>query len=190
MVLRYYLVPGFASAANGDAEALALLARILGGDDTSRLYRKLVLERKLAVQAGADYQGGGLDSGRMALLALAGTELPPQQLETAIDDVLADLARDGITPEELTRAQLALEAERVFETDNQEKRARRYGEGLTHGRSLSDIEAAGHRTDAVTAADIMRVATEYLVARRSVTGTLVRPAAKPAATVGAVPAKQ
>ncbi len=191
LVLRFYLAPSFASAKPGEAEALGLLARILGGDDTSRLYRKLVLERKIAVQAGADFQGGGLDSGRMALLALAGADLPPQQLEAALDEVIAELVRDGVKPEELTRAKLAVEAEDVFDTDNQEKRARRFGEGFTLGRSLAGIEAAGAKTEAVTAADIKRVATEYLVARRSVTGTLQRPAAKTiAASGGATPAKQ
>ncbi len=172
LVLRYYHVPSVASAKAGDAEALALLARILGGDDTSRLYRKLVLEQKIAVQAGADFQGSGLDSGRLALLALAATELPPQKLEAAFDEALADILRDGVTADEITRSKLALEAERVFETDNQEKRARRYGEGLTFGRALADIEAIEQRTEAVTADDIKRVTGAYLLTRRSVTGTL------------------
>src|SRR5690606_10920275 len=59
LLLRFYLAPSFASSSEGEAEALAVLARVLGGDDTSRLYRRLVLETKVAVQAGADYQGGG-----------------------------------------------------------------------------------------------------------------------------------
>lgn len=190
LVLRFYHTPSIASAKPGDAEALALLARVLGGDDTSRLYRKLVLEQKIAVQAGADFQGGGLDSGRMALLALAAANFPPQQLEAAFDDVVAVLIRDGVTPEELTRAKLALEAEHIFETDNQEKRARRYGEALTVGRSLSDIEAVEQRTEAITVADIKRVAVEALVARRSVTGILMRPSVKNVVADGLAPAKQ
>ncbi len=190
LVLRFYLVPSVASARPGEAEALALLARILGGDDTSRLYRKLVLERKIAVQAGADFQGGGLDSGRMALLALAGSDLPPQQLEAALDEVIAELIREGVKLEELTRAKLAAEAEAVFDTDNQEKRARRYGEGLTLGRSLADIEASGARTEVVTADDVKRVAAEYLVVRRAATGTLLRPQAKTVAASGSASPKQ
>jgi zinc protease len=191
LVLRYYHVPSFKTAKGGDAEALALLARVLGGDDTSRLYRKLVLEGKLAVQAGAEYQAGGLDSGRLALLALASKDLPTHQIEQAIDGVVAEVVTNGIAEDELSRAKLALEAERVFETDNQEKLARRFGEGLTVGRSLAEIEAVAQLTDAVTTDDIKRVATEYLVLRRSVTGTLIRPPARAAATVGAAaPAKQ
>lgn len=185
LMLRYYHVPSFASAKAGDAEALSLLARILGGDDTSRLYRKLVLDKKLAVQAGADYQGGGLDSGRLTLLALAGNDRPSGEMESAVDDVVAALVSSGVAEDELDRAKLALEADRVFETDNQEKLARRYGEALTHGRSLTDIEAVAQRTDAVTASDIKRVAAEYLALRRSVTGTLVRPQRQGTLAIGA-----
>jgi zinc protease len=50
-LLRYYLSPSLASGPPGEAESLELLARIIGGDDTSRLYRRLVVE-KLASTAG------------------------------------------------------------------------------------------------------------------------------------------
>lgn len=184
LVLRYYHVASFKTGKPGEGEALALLARVLGGDDTSRLYRKLVLEKKLAVQAGADYQGGNLDSGRLVLLALAAQDNPPQQIEQAMDGVIADVVTNGIGDEELARAKLALAAERVFEIDNQEKLARRVGEAIAVGRSLAEIEAGAQFVETATRDDISRVAAQYLVPRRSVTGTLIRP--PPAATaVGA-----
>jgi zinc protease len=68
-LLRYYHVPSYPSARPGDAESLELLARVVGGDDTSRLYRELVA-KKLASAAGSDYIGNTLDSGRMALARL------------------------------------------------------------------------------------------------------------------------
>ena len=182
LVLRSYHVPAIASAKPGDAEALSLLGRILGGDDTSRLYRAIVLERKLAVQSGADYQGGGLDSGRLSLLALAAKDKTPQQLEQAIDDVVARVVAEGATAEELDRAKQAIEVETVFASDSQERLARRYGEALATGRSVADVEAVPGRVAAVTLADIKRVAATYLVARQAVTGVLVRP---PAAAMAA-----
>ena len=181
IVLRTYLAPGFANAKPGEAETLTLLARILGGDDTSRLYRDLVLGSKLAVQAGADYQGGGLDSGRLSLLALAANDVTPIRIEQAIDDVVARLVIEGPMEAELVRGKRALEASGVFESDNQEMLARRYGEALAAGRTVADVEAVPARLEAVTAADIKRVAAEYLISRRSVTGTLLRPPSKTAA---------
>ena len=177
LVLRYYLVPSQSSAAAGDAEALAVLARILGGDDTSRLYRHLVLDAKIAVHAGADFQGGARDSGRIAMLALAAGDTLPATLEAALDRVVQGVVDASVSDDELRRAKRALEAEHVFQTDDQEKRARRYGEALTNGLSLAHIEGEPARIAAVTAADVARVAKAYFEPRRSVTGILVRPAA-------------
>ncbi|NJO32370.1 MAG: insulinase family protein [Rhodospirillales bacterium] len=179
IVLRYYLVPSFRAAKPGDAEALALLARILGGDDTSRLYRRLVLEKKIAAQSGADYQGSAMDSGRVVLLGLASKELPTHEIEAAFDEIIAEVRVSGVTHEELDRAKLALEAARVFDVDNQEKFARRIGEAVTIGRAIEDIEAEAQRVEAVTLDDIKRIAAAYLVPERSVTGAMVRPGAKP-----------
>ena len=58
---RAYLVPSAATAKPGEAEALEVLAFILGHGNTSRLYRKLVEERSLAVGAGGWYSGSALD---------------------------------------------------------------------------------------------------------------------------------
>src|SRR5208282_3594813 len=52
---RIYLVPSARTAAKGEAEALDVLAHHLGGGQTSLLYRRLVLEQKNAVMAGAYY---------------------------------------------------------------------------------------------------------------------------------------
>ena len=175
LVLRYFQVPSLAVASPADGAALTLLARILGGDDTSRLYRRLVLELKLAVQAGADYQGGARDSGRLSLLALAATDVAPASLADAFDEMLTDMARNGPTEEELVRARRRSEADRVFEADNQEKLARRWGEAVTNGMPIAEIGRLDEHIAAATREDVRRAAATYLDARRSVTGVLRRP---------------
>lgn len=176
LMLRYYHVPSYkSSSVPGEAEALVLLARILGGDDTSRLYRALVLQNKIALQAGADYQGNGLDSGRLSIVALAGRDVASERLEATVDEVVSNFLAGDISDDELSRAKLALEVERIFEADNQEALARRYGEAVAVGRAVADVDAIASRIDAVTVADIKRVAGQYLISRRSVTGSLVRP---------------
>jgi len=177
LVLRFYHVPSHRSGMPEDTAALAVLAQILGGDDTSRLYRRLVVDKRIAAQSGADYQAAGMDWGRMALLALAGQDLAPAALEAEIDHVVAELRSGGVTAEEIERAKFAIEAARIFEADSQEKLARRYGEALTIGRTIAEIEGYPARVAAVTAADVKRVAEKYLVPARTVTGHLVRPAA-------------
>ena len=69
---RYYIVPSYVTAKPGEAEALDLLMKILADGSTSRLYRKLVVEDKVASTTGGDYSGYSLDFGRH--LALRGFE--------------------------------------------------------------------------------------------------------------------
>jgi zinc protease len=174
VLLRYYHVPSYRSARPGEAENLELLVQIVGGGGTSRLYRRLVAE-KLASTAGANYFGNGCDSGRMAFLAIPLPGVPLETIEAALDATIADVRRKGVTQEELERAKAALEARRVFESDDQTALARRYGEGLAVGRSIEDIDALPSRIQSLSPDDVRRTAVEFLSPVRSVTGTLVGP---------------
>jgi zinc protease len=180
-LLRYYEVPSYSSARPGNAESLELLARVVGGDDSSRLYRELVA-KNLASAAGSDYVGNGLGSGRMAFVIVPLPGIPPEQVEAVLDKAIADIGDKGITQDELDRAKFTLEARRVFESDNQMSLARRYGEAVALGRSIADLDDVPRRIQAIGVDDIKQVAREYLVAARSVTGTLAPPPAGETAT--------
>jgi zinc protease len=56
-LLRMYRVPGYVKSPKGTAEAMEVMASILGNGATSRLYKTLVVDRKLAVEAGTSYDG-------------------------------------------------------------------------------------------------------------------------------------
>src|SRR5262245_33631820 len=59
-VQRYYLVPSYTTSKAGESEALEILAHILGRGSNSRLYDKLVVDKGIAVNAGAGYSGSAL----------------------------------------------------------------------------------------------------------------------------------
>src|SRR5665213_1085098 len=59
---RYYLVPSAATAAAGESPALDVLAQLMGSGSNSYLYRALVVDRPLAVNANAGYIGTSLDA--------------------------------------------------------------------------------------------------------------------------------
>jgi zinc protease len=187
VMLRFYHAPSYASGRPGDAESVELLATIIGGDDTSRMYRRLV-SNKLASTAGTDYVGNTLDSGRVSFVIIPLDGIPLEKAEAELDAILAEIRETGVTQEELDRAKLTLEARRVFESDNQMTLARRYGEGVALGRSIADLDAVPRRIQATSLDDIKRTAAEYLTAQRSVTGTLTPPRAGPTAT--GAPARQ
>ena len=174
ILLRYYLSPSLASGPPGEAESLELLARIIGGDDTSRLYRRLVVE-KLASTAGANFSAAARDSGRVAFVVIPLEEVALEKVEGILDAVIREVCEKGVTEAELDRAKSAIEAARVFESDDQMQLARRYGEGVAFGQSLAQIAEVPQRVQSRSVDDIKRVAVEYLARERSVTGSLLLP---------------
>ena len=67
---RLYLVPSCRTASQRDCYALELLAEVIGGGPTSYLYRKLVLERGIAVNAGAWYMSSAMEDTRFCVYAV------------------------------------------------------------------------------------------------------------------------
>ena len=168
---RYYYVPSYATAKLGEAEALQVLMTILGDGSTGRLYRKLVVDDKVAATAGAGYYGGGFDSGAISLQAVA-SHGDLDSVESAVDQVLEDVRKNGVTQLELERAKKSLRADYIYQSDEQETLAHRYGWALATGRTLEQVEAWSAAIAEVTLGDIRNVAEAYLDARRSVTGWL------------------
>nr|WP_045835251.1 pitrilysin family protein [Hyphomicrobium sp. 99] len=170
---RYYQAPSYVTAQPGEAEALDILMKIAGSGSTSRLYKKLVVESKLASSAGGDYSGYGLDGGTISLYAVAADGIPLEKVEAAADDVLANIVKNGVTDAELTRAKNSYLADYVYDSDNQATLARRYGWNLAVGRTVADVEAWPANISKVTADDIKKVAAKYIDLKDSVTGYLV-----------------
>ena len=163
---RDHQSPSYVTAKPGEAEALDLLMKITGSGSTSRIYKKLVVELKLASSAGGDYSGYGLDGGTISLYAVAADGVPLAKVELAIDDVLAEVAKNGVTAAELARAKASYLADYVYDSDNQATLARRYGWSLAVGRTVADVEAWPDNISKVTADDVKKVAAQYLDLRR------------------------
>ena len=170
---RYYLAPSYATAAPGEAEALDILMKIAATGSTSRLYRKLVMEEKAASSTGGWYAGSGLDYGKIGIHAVAGPGASLDQIESLIDSVLADIRSNGVTDAELERAKNSYIAEYVYDSDNQSTMARRYGWGLSVGRTVAEIDKWPEDIARVTRDDIQKVAAKYLDPRHSVTGRMI-----------------
>lgn len=178
-VSRKYLVPSFATGARGESEALDVLAHILGSGSNSRLYRALVVDKKIAVGAGAYYSATALD---MSTFGVYGTPRPGvtlQQVESEIDAAIAVLAEGGVTAEELERSKTRLIADATYARDNQASLARWYGEALTTGSKVEDIASWPDRMRAVTAEAVRDAAVRWLEKRRSVTGYLIKDTSAP-----------
>src|SRR5882724_315809 len=156
-VRRFYLAPSIPTAAPGEAEALYLLMKIAANGATSRLYQKLVSEEKIASSAGGWYSGTGIDSGSIAVYAVAASDVDLDKVEASIDRVLHELREKPVTADELDRAKKAFIAEFVYESDSQSALARRYAEGLLLGQTIEQVNSWPAAIAKVTSEDISRV---------------------------------
>ncbi|MEF2070248.1 M16 family metallopeptidase [Consotaella aegiceratis] len=169
---RAYLVPSDGNAESGEAEALDVLADILGGGTTSRFYRSLIVDQAIAAGAGTYYAGTALDDGQFIIYGTPRGDATLDQIEAALDAEIAKVVKDGITEDELERAKNHVRKGVIYERDNQAAMARRYGAALSTGRSIEDVETWPDRIEAVTVDQVNAVARKYLKPERSVTGYL------------------
>ena len=174
-VNRYYLVPSATTAKPGESEALDVLAHVLGSGSNSRLYRTLVVDKGIALNAGAYLFGHRARLRQVRRLRRAEARACRcMQVEAAIDAVLADVIEHGITADELDRAKNRLIADAVYAQDNQATLARWYGAALATGETVDMVRAWPDRIRAVTADAVQQAARQWLDRRRSVTGYLVK----------------
>jgi zinc protease len=173
-VSRDYLVPSENSAKPGESEALEVLAHVLGSGENCRLYRGLVIEQGLALNAGASYSGTAVDYAKFAVFGAPKPGVSLSAVEAAIDDILADVIGHGVSGEELDRAKTRLIADAVYAEDNQATLARWYGAALATGQTIESVRSWPDRIRAVTVAAVQNAARTWLDRRHSVTGYLVK----------------
>jgi zinc protease len=170
---RCYITPSRTTAAPGEAEALEVLAHMLGGGQTSLLYRALVLDSRRAVAAGAYYMGSALDDTRFFLYASPTPEVSLPELDAAVDSVLAGFVSGPVDPDALERAKTRLIADTIYAQDNQASLARWYGAALATGQTIEQVQAWPAAIEATTAEAVREAARKWLDRRRAVTGYLL-----------------
>jgi zinc protease len=155
-----------------DAAALEVLSVVLSGGRASRLYRHLVHERQLALEAGGDYSYFSFDPNLFWFWA---TPLPGQTPETMEKELLAEMERlkkEPVSDEELKRAKNQIEAGFVFQEDSVHRRASLLARfELIGGYALKDKYLDGIR--AVTAADLKAIAQRYFTEDKKNVGILL-----------------
>jgi len=174
MIQRTYLVPSFATAKPGESEALEVLAHILGSGSNSRLYRALVVDKPIAVMAGAGYDSSALDMSKFGVYGAPRQGITLPQLEAEADAVIAQVIDKGVSAEELERTKFRMIADAIFAQDNQASMARWYGAALMTGATVDDVRRWPDRIRAVTASQVQDAARQWLDKRRSVTGHLIK----------------
>lgn len=169
---RSYLAPSRTAGEKRHAVPLAVLSEILNAP-TGRLHRRLVQGDGPAVSAGSWYSSLSFDQATFGFSASPKTGRKLEEVEAALDDVIAALLADGVMPDEMRLAKTGMLAETVFARDSLSNAARVFGVSLTTGLTVEDVEAWPLLVEAVTAEQVLAAARYVLDLRRSVTGYLL-----------------
>jgi zinc protease len=172
-VVRTYLAPERNPGDQRRAAALTVLAELLGGSGlTSVLGRALQLDRKVALGAGAWYEATSYDPASFGVyvVPIPGTSLA--EAEAALDETLAAFIAKGPDPAHLARVRTQVRAADIFALDSQGGLARRYGDALTSGLTIAEVDAWPGLLQDISAEEVVAAAREVLDLRRSVTGWL------------------
>ena len=182
-IMRTYLAPERDSGNQADAAALTVLAELLGGSgQTSVLARALQFDSQTAVYASAFYDGSSIDDATFGLVVVPSPGVSLATAEGEMDRVIGEFMKTGPDPAALERIRTQVRAGDIYARDDVNSLARRYGEGLSIGLTLDDIESWDDALAAVTEADIMAAATKVFDRRNAVTGWLTQPEPKAEAT--------
>jgi zinc protease len=169
---RAYLAPSYTEESGKPADALTVLAEILGGGESARLYQALVIEKKLAVSASAGYDPDR-GAGRFVIDAEPRDGVSIAEVEAAAAAEIRRLLAEGIGDAEIDRVKKRLQATSLYSRDSLSGVARIIGSAMVTGRSLDEIQAWPERIGAVTAEDVMAVARQVLKDDAAVTAVLL-----------------
>ncbi len=170
---RSYMAPSYITGKTEYADALDVLSEILGGGATTRLYRDLVVKRKLAVSVGISYNPGGIGPTDFTFSASPKPGVSVDTLKQAIDGEIAKLLKSGITADELARAKQSMQDSAIYARDSIQTGARELGAALSTGRSVEDVESWPQRINKVSLEEVNRAARAILYNRHSLSALLL-----------------
>ncbi|MEM8833650.1 MAG: pitrilysin family protein, partial [Pseudomonadota bacterium] len=141
-----------------DSLALDVLVEILDGGPTTRLYKNLVVDQKIATSVSMSYMSGVIDNGAIWLSGIPSDNISLEELEDAINDEIQNVINNGVTEQELKDAIQRLQDSAVFARDSVSGPARIFGYTLTTGSTVDDIENWPELIGGVTAEQVQKAA--------------------------------
>ncbi|MSQ64953.1 MAG: insulinase family protein [Limnohabitans sp.] len=171
-------VPGFtafdAQADNQDALALTMLAAVLDGYRGARLDRTLAQgDDRLADSVGASHTFSGRGPQVFMLDGVPAKGRSVEQLETALREQIAEIARDGVNEAEMKRVRAQWLASTIYQRDSLFNQARELGTYWVEGLPLDSPDRLVEALVAVTPQHVQAVAQKYFVDEQLTVATLL-----------------
>ena len=160
--------------ADGDAD-LDLATDLLANGKTSRLYRRLVFEQRIATDVSASQNSREI-AGYAQITATAAPDHALDEIEAVIVDEIARLAAEGPTDDEIDRGRVQAEAQFVFRLQTIGGFGGKSDQLNAYNVFLGDpayFDRDLERYHAVTASSLRQAVAQYLDPLRRVTLSIV-----------------
>ena len=157
-----------ASVKSDDQYALSTLGSILSGSRTARITKALVYDRQLAASVSAG-QNSMEDAGAFNITVTPRPNVSLTQLETIVDSIVDRVKRDGPTADEMTRAKAGDELNFISGLESSLNKSFTLASSEAFfGDPGRSFKVDYPKQQAVTPADVRRVANKYLTKGRIV----------------------
>jgi zinc protease len=166
-VSRLYVQWPTVGEKHDDMYALDVLGAVLSGPRTARITKALVYDQQAAASVMAG-QSSNEDVGEFMLVITPRPEHSLTDLEAAADVVIARLKQDGPTTEEIQRALAGEELGFLRGLESNLGKAMQLCDGAGFHGDPGHFKTAYQKSQAVTPADVKRVANKYLTTGRVV----------------------
>lgn len=153
------------------AAALDVLSEVLGGE-VGLLYRQLVRTENLAATVGVGYDSTARGPSVFSFSVLPASGVADALLEQRLFHALKILAKKGIPDHEIRKAKARLDHAALFARDSLMAPCEVFGEALTTGGDIADVERWPDKIQRVSSADVNAALRLILATPRHVTGWL------------------
>ena len=157
-IMSAYRIPGRTSA---ESKALEMASSVLSTGNSSRMYKKMVDDKKNSLQVGS-FNYALEDYGAYIMYALPNNETQLDTLLKDIDEEIVKLQTQLISEEEFTKLQNQFENDYLDNNNRMLSVAENLANGYTFYKNTNNINIELEKIRKITRQDIQNVARKYL----------------------------
>ncbi len=157
-----YKVPRLQNIDDKMPYALSVLSAVLDGHEASRLGKRLVREKQLALSVGAGYDGLSRGDSLFLLTGVPTQNISLDELEQQLIAQIAEIAKNGVGEEELSILRNQSDAYDVYQKDSMYSQAMSIGNLQLNGFSYQDEDRIKQNEQNVTIRDVQKAAQSLI----------------------------
>jgi zinc protease len=158
----HWLADGAAKRKLAQSDALQVLAKIIGDSRTGLLYKKLVVQDKIATSASVTYDATARISTRWSVVVVPKPDIPFSRIEQEVLKIIKQTLKNGFTEKQVKDAIQSMRIDMLYARDSVVGPAMIVGNALVSGYRLEDIETTPDRLEKITSAQINQIAREIV----------------------------